>query len=124
MLEAYNLPYAMRVSESMLFYFTLTDFCSVCLLCDNPIRGVPTVCVCVCRKSGDLENLERLIIDFILMFVPEYLEVSGTDMQNSSHVTDFFYCNLCTNTELSIFMRVLYILTNQLTTFSTVILGN
>ena len=89
MLEAHNLPYTVRVSESV-FYFTLTDFCNLCLLCDNPIRGVPTVCVCVCRKFGDLENLERLIMYLILMFVPEYLEVSGTDMQNSSHVPAIF----------------------------------
>jgi len=26
MLEAYNLPYAVRVSESVLFYFTVIDF--------------------------------------------------------------------------------------------------
>jgi hypothetical protein len=113
MLEAYNLPHAVCVSESVLFYFTLTDFCSLCFFCDNPIRGVPTVCVCVCVKSGDLENLEILIIDLILMFVPGYLEVSGTDMQNSSHVTAiFFCCNQCTKTALSIFMRVLYSLFN------------
>jgi len=87
------------VSESILFYFILTDFSNLCLFCDNPIRGVLTVCVCVCRKSGDLEDLETLLIEIIFMFVPEYLEISGTDMQKSSHVTAIFFVAISTRTQ-------------------------
>jgi hypothetical protein len=74
-------------------------FVILCLFCDNTICEVPTVCVCVCRKSGDLENIERLLIDPILMFVPEYLEISATDMQKSSHVTAIFVVAIIARTQ-------------------------
>jgi len=59
------------------------------------------------------------------MFVSEYLEVSGTNMQNSSHVTAIFLLQ-SVHEHSTVFLCVscIFYLTNQLATFSTAILGN